>query len=1151
MLACGAASLHAEQSQTFAWVADTRGDENAVVIDKDVLHPIMNSILALDPAPQVVIFGGDAAYRGGTANLTDFMTEFTDRLDAKGIPSAFAVGNHELYTMHHAPNLADEALSRQQDFQALFNGGWTQNGPAGFTNLAFSFHMGNSLFIIADSYYATADGSEPAYGINAAQQDWMKGLLKDNTAAHTFVFTHIPAYSPFMPSTEQNMEDTWRTITTSGDAENANASILFAGHQHLYYRTLRDGTYEVLAGTGGAPLGCEDDPTCKPAPVEPGDVVVDDRYNYAVVSIEGREVTVTVLDQFNRSIDRFQYFDVSGVSHAAIVNAAAIAPDPLEQRPTGILAASDNAITNLSSISNVLTGIDAVDDNTIVNSGVIAPMSGGNGIHVYDRNTITNTAAGSITGDSKGLWGIRVNTGNTVENRGVVAVSGTNSIAFLAQGDGNTFINRGTLRASGTDSYAVKFLGTGNAFVNSGVVSGSLWFGAGDNEFTNNGIFNGPGDLYKTGPGALTVRGAASYTGGTYLGGGIVDITQDASLGALASGLYFDGGTLRMSAAVASARSVVLGAGGGTLDAHGQASVFSGVFADGAAVHGVLTIADSVGGGRIVLSGTDNSYTGGTVVNSGTLQVGADDALPTVGALAVYSGGAFDTAGCVQTVGSYSGAGILRVTLQPGANSFHVTNNADLTGGTLAVNLTPQIVHSGDIFIPILYGGRTGTFASIVSPAALSFAPTYDDVSKKVVLTTILVPFVDSAAGDNQAAVANALEPLRGNPTGDAATVLGNLYTLYAPQLRAAFDQIGPVALGSMSGIGMAAAGAQSAALGQRLTALADGSVERGSFASYTVSGTSPYPGTLLAYAGQDISGLGLGGTATDEDADSPWGYYTAGVFTTGRLSEAESGSGTQPGYAFTTAGLTFGADYRLDDHLAAGALAGYLHGYASISSPGSGLVEDDSARLGVYGTGSVENLHASLYLGGALDFYKTRRGIIFGQISRTAEAAPLGKELNTSASASYDIQALAGGTVSPFAGLDYNRLMIGGFMESGADTLNLDVAPQTSQSLKSSLGLRFAKLFADGPRSWKPYLSLGWRHEFEDQGRPIDASLAIGGGSQFSVRTGDFAHDGTLVGAGFLLSWTKQTTAKLVYSGDYRSNFQEHSVEAALHHKF
>gem|GEM_PF-2517770 len=674
---CRVIPVHADQSQSFVWVADTRGDANNDLISTNILTPIVDSILAMNPAPKVVIFGGDAAYRGGydtgVTNLTQFKEVFTDRLAAKGIPSAFAIGNHELYTMYHSPNLADQALSRQIEFQKLFNDTdlltiQKQKGPDGLDNLAFSFHSGNSLFIIADSYLATANGTSPVYGINQAQQDWMKGLLANNTAAHTFVLTHIPAYSPKNPSAENNMQNTWQTITTSGNAKNTNASILFSGHQHLYYRTLHDGTYEVLAGTGGAPIGCEDGESCNNlGPVYPGDVFAL-RYNYAVTSINGRKITVSVFDQANSSIDNFYFFDNSGVSNTTITNAIAIAPDAALQQPTGILAGSNNTISNSASISNVVTGIDAVNNNTITNSGSITPLSGGNGIHVYDNNTITNTATGSITGNSAGLWGIRVNTGNTVVNNGTISVSGTNSIAFLAQGDNNTFTNNGTLSASGTDSYAAKFLGTGNALVNSGTISGNLWFDAGNNTFTNNGTLNGSGGLYKVNSGTLTLLGPASYTGGTFFNGGVINVTGDASLGASSSGLFFNGGTMQVSANMTSARNVTLNSGSGIFDTNGNTLTLSGVISGS----GSLTKA---GTGTMELTGT-NTYTGGTFFNGGIINVVQDASLGTSSGGLVFSGGTLQT--------SANMASARNVTLNSGGGIFDTNGNALTLSGVIS-----------------------------------------------------------------------------------------------------------------------------------------------------------------------------------------------------------------------------------------------------------------------------------------------------------------------------------------------------------------------------------------------------------------------------------------------------------------------------------
>jgi outer membrane autotransporter protein len=545
-IACWAAPAHADQSQSFAWVADTRGDSNNDLIDKKVLSSIVDHILALSPAPKVVIFGGDAAYRGGTANLTEFQTVFTDRLTAAGIPSAYAIGNHELYTEEsHATHLLDQPLTRQQEFQALFNGGWTQNGPAGFSNLAFSFHSGNSLFIIADSYYATTNSAEPPYGINAAQQAWIKGLLQNNTAAHTFVLTHIPAYSPWEPTAENHMKDTWQTITTSGSAANTNASILFAGHEHLYYRTEHDGVFQVLAGSGGAPLGCET--TAKCGPVQPGDVFALS-YNYAVVSIDGRSITVNVFDEANHSLDSFQFFDNSGVQNSVINNTTPI----VGPQPSGILAGSNNSIANSASISNVDTGIDAVSNNSITNSGGVTPSAGGNGVHVYDNNLITNTATGSITGNSTGLWGIRVGSRNTVVNQGVIAVSGTNSIGFLANGDSDAFTNTGALSASGTNAYAAKFVGTGNFLFNSGAISGNLWFEGGANTFANSGAYTGATTVNS---GSLEVVGSINSpttvnAGGVLAGAASVgDVTVNAG-GGLSPGSIAAIGTMTVNGAL-------------------------------------------------------------------------------------------------------------------------------------------------------------------------------------------------------------------------------------------------------------------------------------------------------------------------------------------------------------------------------------------------------------------------------------------------------------------------------------------------------------------------------------------------------------------------------------------------------------------------
>jgi outer membrane autotransporter protein len=631
---CWAAPVHADQSTSFVWVADTRGNNENDLINTNVLTPIVDRILAMSTRPNFVVFGGDAGFTGGTDNLNAFNGIFTNRLTGVGIPVAFAIGNHELMTADPAnPDVLvpTHAKSRQEEFQALFNGGWTQNGPSGYSNLAFSFHMGNSLFIIADSFYATTNGVTPSYGISAAQQDWMRGLLANNTAAHTFVLTHIPAYGPWTPSLMPNMIDTWQTITTAGAANNTNASILFTGHEHLYYRTTHDGVYEVLAGTGGAPYACEAPAGATCGPVQPGDVY-SRAFNYATVSVDGRYITVNVAaydpgSGFS-SLDIFTFFDNSGVNNSTINNITAINAS----RSSGILAGSHNIITNSADISGVDTGIDAVSNNIITNSAAITPSDGGNGIHVYDNNRITNTMTGSITGDSAGstgFWGIRVGSGNTVVNEGTIGVSGTNSIGFLVRGDNNNLMNNdaGTITASGTNAYAAKFFGTGNLLVNAGTISGNLWFDGGVNTFDNNGTYSGQitvnsgtlvigSDTVEAMGGIhapVTVNAGGALAGATFVG----DVTVKAG-GTLAPGhlaaigtMFVDGGLTLMPGSLfairilptASDRADVTGAAA----LNGAVSVFAG--AGMYVPDTAYTIIRSLGGVTGSFSGVTSNFT--------------------------------------------------------------------------------------------------------------------------------------------------------------------------------------------------------------------------------------------------------------------------------------------------------------------------------------------------------------------------------------------------------------------------------------------------------------------------------------------------------------------------------------------------------------
>ena len=111
-------------------------------------------------------------------------------------------------------------------------------------------------------------------------------------------------------------------------------------------------------------------------------------------------------------------------------------------------------------------------------------------------------------------------------------------------------------------------------------------------------------------------------------------------------------------------------------------------------------------------------------------------------------------------------------------------------------------------------------------------------------------------------------------------------------------------------------------------------------------------------------------------------------------------------------------------------------------------------------------------------------------------------------------VYAPASATVTPFARLQVMSANQAAFSEWGANSLSLNVAQQTTNSVRSTFGMDLggAIELANG-RGFDMALRLGWLHEYADISRPITAAFAGAPGAAFTVYGATSQRDAAVIG--------------------------------------
>ncbi len=240
--------LNDDNSWNFTIIGDTRqqsgvwDDATDHYTHDNATNPtraaIVSKMVEENPATEFILHTGDVVMSGAEQDDWNRYFEDSTPITDNNLSVYYAVGNHEYYPYalgngDYAPR--DTTLTAYHDNVDL-------PGNERF----YSFDYNNQVHFV---FINTEEDWDGEFKITTEQSDWLVDDLSTNTIELVVAVYHRPSYSI---RDSGRVEDAREIRGVLGPIlEQYGVDLVFSGHDHYYYRTIRNNITYITEGGGG------------------------------------------------------------------------------------------------------------------------------------------------------------------------------------------------------------------------------------------------------------------------------------------------------------------------------------------------------------------------------------------------------------------------------------------------------------------------------------------------------------------------------------------------------------------------------------------------------------------------------------------------------------------------------------------------------------------------------------------------------------------------------------------------------------------------------------------------------------------------------------------------------------------------------------